>query len=126
MSGVQRSAKSSAPLATGQNCPYPPTSRECRRSSSAASSKSGLVTRTLRRLAATGLRVPSGREESTPSRLGERFELRVAAELEQDRADVIANRDLGDAEPGRDHLGRRALRDQLEHFVLSRREVRLW
>jgi FAD/FMN-containing dehydrogenase len=27
MSGVQRSAKTSAPLATGQNCPYPPTGR---------------------------------------------------------------------------------------------------
>jgi hypothetical protein len=43
MSGVQRSAKSSAPLATGQNCPYPPMSRHWRSSSSAASSKSGLL-----------------------------------------------------------------------------------
>src|SRR5918994_7491763 len=73
----------------------------------------------------TRQRVPSGREESAPSRLGERFELRVAAELEQDRADVIANCDLGDAEPGRDHLRWRALRDQLEHFVLPRGQVRL-
>jgi Bacterial regulatory proteins, luxR family len=45
MSGVQRSAKTSAPLATGQNCPYPAMSRDCRGSSSVASSKSGLVTR---------------------------------------------------------------------------------
>ena len=43
-------------------------------------------------------RFASTREQSAPPRLGERFELRVAAELEQDRADVIANRALGHAE----------------------------
>ena len=56
--------------------------------------------------------------------LGDRGELGVAAQLDQDRADVVAHRRLGDPQPPRDDLRRPLLPHQVEHLLLARCERR--
>ena len=75
---------------------------------------------------ATGARlVPLRRlEQAAAARDRERLELGVAAELEQDRADVVPHGRLGDLEPAGDRLRREPLVDQGEHLELAPRQAR--
>jgi hypothetical protein len=63
-------------------------------------------------------------EQTLPACDSERLQLRVAAELDQDRANVVARCRLGDSESPGDPLGREPLVDQGEHLRLTSRQWR--
>lgn len=76
------------------------------------------VTESLRRVAFPEERLRR-LDEAAAARLGDGLELRVAAELSENRLDMVADRDLGDAELAGDDLRRKTAGEELEHLALA-------